>query len=180
MAAASSVQQTIEAYATSAGVDPGIALAVAQTESGFDQSQVSSSGAIGIFQLLLSTATGLGVNPNDSTQNIQGGIAYLSQMYSEFGNWPDALAAYNWGPGNVQANGSGNYPASVQAYVNKVLSLAAGYDDTTVSALAAPSIGAEIFGSVGLSSLDSFLPSTTLGYAAWGIGGVLLLSLLLD
>jgi soluble lytic murein transglycosylase-like protein len=181
MATANSTQQMIQAQAVAAGVDPGIALAVAQVESGFNQSAVSPSGAIGVFQLLASTATGLSVNPNDINGNIQGGIAYLSQMYETFnGYWPDALAAYNWGPGNVQAAGSGNYPASVQNYVNNVLNLAAGYDQTTVAALAAPSIGAEVLGAVNLGSLDPYLPTTTLGYTLWAVGGVLLLSWIMD
>lgn len=180
MATSSSTQQAILAAASAIGVDSGIALAVAQTESGFNQAAVSSAGAIGIFQLLASTAAQLGVDPTDSNQNIQGGLQYLWNMYQEFGNWPDALAAYNWGPGNVQAAGSGNYPASVASYVNKVLSLAASYDGTTVASLASPSIGAEILGSVGLGSFDSFLPTTTLGYVGWAIGSVIVLSLLID
>jgi Transglycosylase SLT domain len=110
------------------GVPPSIALAVAQTESGVTQftpgGQVltSSAGALGIFQLEPATAAGLGVDPTDELENIQGGIAYLAQLYQQYGNWTQALAAYNWGPGNVNNNAS--IPGSVMSYVNKVLGLA--------------------------------------------------------
>ena len=111
------------------GVPPEIALGVAQTESGIAQWTpngnvvTSNKGAIGVFQLLPSTAAGLGVDPTDLTGNIAGGIAYLKQLYQQFGNWSDALAAYNWGPGNVSSKDS--IPSSVMGYVDKVLGSAA-------------------------------------------------------
>src|ERR1700690_3086870 len=105
MAVLSATQQQIVNAALAAGVDPAIALAVAQTESGFNQGAIGSSGEVGIFQLMPATAAGLGVNAYDLAGNIQGGIAYLGQMYSQFGNWNDALAAYNWGPANVMNAG---------------------------------------------------------------------------
>jgi hypothetical protein len=107
-----------------------IAASVAQVESGgrqFDSNgriMTSKVGALGIMQLMPSTAAGLGVDPYDPAQNKEGGTRYLGQLFSEFGNWVDALAAYNWGPGNVrkaQAQGQ-SYPAKVQGYVQKVLS----------------------------------------------------------
>jgi soluble lytic murein transglycosylase-like protein len=107
-----------------------IAASVAQVESGgrqFDSNgriMTSKVGALGIMQLMSSTAAGLGVDPYDPAQNKEGGTRYLGQLFSEFGNWVDALAAYNWGPGNVrkaQAQGQ-SYPAKVQGYVQKVLS----------------------------------------------------------
>ncbi len=165
-----STQYAIESQATAAGIDPAIALAVATVESGGNQGAISSAGAIGIFQLLASTAAGLNVDPSDATQNIQGGIAYLAQLYAEFGDWPDSLAAYNWGPGNVAKAGPGNYPAQVQAYVNQVLSLASQYGSLTATA-------DEAITDVGLESL---IPSSTLGYALWGVAGVALLALVFD
>ncbi len=84
------------------GVDPTLALHVAQAESGVNQNAVSPKGAIGVFQLMPATAASLGVNPADVAQNIQGGVEYLSQMLSRFGgDVQKALAAYDWGPGNV-------------------------------------------------------------------------------
>lgn len=102
------------------GVPTQIALSVAQAESSMNPSAVSSAGAIGLFQLMPATAAGLGVNPYDPIQNIDGGVRYLSQLYSRFGDWTQALAAYNFGPGNV---GSGkDWPSETVNYVKKVLS----------------------------------------------------------
>lgn len=119
----SSVQSLITQTAAANGVDPALALAVANQESGFNQSAVSSSGAIGVFQLMPGTAAGLGVDPTDLASNIQGGIQYLAQMLNQFGqNVTLALAAYNAGPGNVNKYGgvppfseTQNYVASITA-----------------------------------------------------------------
>jgi len=117
----------ITQQAQSQGIDPAIALAVAQQESGTSQWQpdgslvTGSSGEIGVFQLMPATAAGLGVDPTDVNQNIQGGISLLSQLYNQFGNWSQALAAYNAGPGAVT---SGKIPVSTNSYVNSVLGLA--------------------------------------------------------
>jgi soluble lytic murein transglycosylase-like protein len=117
--------------ATAQGVPPSIALGVAQTESGISQWTqnggviTSSAGALGVFQLMPSTAAGLGVDPTDLNGNISGGIAYLKQLFAQFGNWNDALAAYNWGPGKVS---SGNpVPTSVGQYVSNVLNSASSF-----------------------------------------------------
>jgi len=48
------------------------------------------------------TARGLGVDPNDVAQNLEGGARYLRQQYDKFGTWRLALAAYNAGPGAVE------------------------------------------------------------------------------
>ena len=122
-----SLSDLITQQAQSQGIDPAIALAVAQQESGTSQWRpdgslvTGSSGEIGVFQLMPATAAGLGVDPTDVNQNIQGGISLLSQLYNQFGNWSQALAAYNAGPGAVT---SGKIPASTNSYVNSVLGLA--------------------------------------------------------
>jgi soluble lytic murein transglycosylase-like protein len=105
------------------GVPPSLALALAQRESGLNPNAVSSAGAIGVMQLMPSTAAQLGVDPYDANQNIQGGVSYLAQLYQQFGDWWTAAAAYNWGPGNVsKANAAGtDYPSSVQGYANAVV-----------------------------------------------------------
>jgi hypothetical protein len=102
------------------GVPAELALAVAQTESGFDPKAVSPKGANGMFQLMPETAKGLGVDPTDPVQNIQGGIKYLKQQLdANGGNVEKALQAYNWGPGNVAKGGTP--PPETQAYVQKIL-----------------------------------------------------------
>ncbi len=138
----STIPQAIIAEAQRQGVDPALALEVAQVESGMNQSRVGSQGEIGVFQLMPDTAAGLGVDPTNLQQNIQGGVSYLRQMLSMFGDPTAALAAYNWGPGNVSSAiaADGNFtispgpglpsipawlaaaPASTQSYVSKILS----------------------------------------------------------
>ena len=78
------ISNQIVQTATSYGVDPRLALEVARQESGLDNSRISSAGAIGIFQLLPSTAADLGIDPHDPAQNIDGGIRYLSQLIGKY------------------------------------------------------------------------------------------------
>ncbi len=83
------------------GVDPNLALAVARQESGLNQSARGAAGEIGVYQLMPATAADLGVNPYDAAGNVQGGVAYLRRQIDRFGDLAAALAAYNWGEGNV-------------------------------------------------------------------------------
>jgi soluble lytic murein transglycosylase-like protein len=105
----------IYAQSLAQNVPPAIALAVAQQESGISQWTPSgnlvtgTSGEIGVFQLMPATAQGLGVDPTDVDQNISGGISLLSQLYEKYGNWDEALSAYNSG----SPTGSPSYAASV-------------------------------------------------------------------
>ena len=105
-------------------VDPRLVAAVAQTESGGNQEAVSPAGAVGVMQLMPETAAGLGVNPYDKRQNIEGGAKYLRQMMDTFGGYVQkAVAAYNAGPQAVKEyNGIPPY-RETQDYVNKVLDI---------------------------------------------------------
>ena len=123
------IQDLITATANRYGVDPNLALAVARQESGFNQAARSPVGAIGVFQLMPATAKWLGVDPYNIEQNIEGGIRYLSQLLAQYGNDVNrALAAYNWGPGNL-ARAIANYgeqwiahaPAETKNYVASII-----------------------------------------------------------
>jgi soluble lytic murein transglycosylase-like protein len=76
--------------------------AVIQVESAGKPEAVSGKGAAGLMQLMPSTAKQLGVADRfDPEQNVEGGSRYLQQMLNKYGKTDIALAAYNWGPGNV-------------------------------------------------------------------------------
>ncbi len=111
----------IEAAAHRAGIDPKLLAAVTWAESGFDPDAVSRAGAIGLTQLMPATAAGLGVDPTDPIQNLEGGARYLAWTIEEFGSVELGLAAYNAGPGAVRAAGGIPDIAETRAYVPKVL-----------------------------------------------------------
>lgn len=74
----------------------------AMQESHLDPNAVSRKGAIGVMQLMPRTAKALGVDPQDTEENIRGGAAYLGRLHKHFKSWDKALASYDWGADNVQ------------------------------------------------------------------------------
>jgi peptidoglycan DL-endopeptidase CwlO len=103
------------------GVDPALLEAVAWTESDFRPDVVSHAGAIGLMQIMPGTAAGLGVDPRDPVQAIDGAARYLRDALDRFGDVRLALAAYNAGPGAVASHGGiPPYPETT-AYVAKVM-----------------------------------------------------------
>jgi hypothetical protein len=109
------------------GVSPALLAAVAKTESGFNSSAVSSSGAIGLMQFMPATAKGLGVDATDPASSIDGAARYLSSLTKQFGSTPLALAAYNAGPGTVQRYGGIPPYGETKSYVQKVTNAAEAY-----------------------------------------------------
>ena len=81
----------------------------------------SSKGATGIAQFMPSTAEELGVDPTDPKQAIPAAGKYLSSLKKQTGSWEGAVAAYNWGPGNVARKGIENAPQETQDYLVAVL-----------------------------------------------------------
>lgn len=112
-----------EEAADTYGVDVNLLTAIAKQESNFTADATSSSGAMGIMQLMPATAQGLGVSDAyDPYQNIMGGAKYISQLLSRYdGDVSLALAAYNAGSGNVAKYGGIPPFAETQNYVSKVL-----------------------------------------------------------
>jgi soluble lytic murein transglycosylase-like protein len=115
--------------ATRNGVDPALLKALIRQESNFNPNARSGAGAVGLTQLMPSTAAGLGVgDPTDPTQAVEGGAKYLRQQLDRFGGDPaKALAAYNAGPGAVERFGGVPPYAETQAYVQRVLGYAGEY-----------------------------------------------------
>lgn len=111
------------------GVPRALLRAVAWVESRWNPTAGSSVGAVGLLQLMPGTATSLGVKDRtDPAQNADGGAKFLASLRQKAGSWPVALAAYNWGPGNVFGAGSkpphlysAQWPANTQQYVREVL-----------------------------------------------------------
>ena len=99
------VKETIVKHSLEMGIDPELALSIAKKESGFKHELKSVHGAVGVFQILPSTANKLGFNPYYLSENIKAGLTYYKMMYKMFGSTELALAAYNAGPGNVKRFG---------------------------------------------------------------------------
>ncbi len=106
------------------GVDPMLVRALIQVESGYRPRARSSRGAMGLMQLMPSTARAYSVrNPFEPKANIEGGIRHLKSLIDRFGV-EIALAAYNAGEGAVRKfNGIPPY-RETRNYVARILSLA--------------------------------------------------------
>lgn len=104
------------------GLEPDFVRSVAMVESGLHQESLSPKGAVGLMQLMPSTAGDLGVDPNVAEQNAQGGAAFLRQLLIKYkGNSALALAAYNAGPGAVDKFRGVPPYLETRRYVLKVL-----------------------------------------------------------
>lgn len=115
----------IAQVAEESGVPAELVRAVIWAESGFRRDAVSPQGAIGLMQLMPGTAAELGVDPEVPAENLRGGTRYLRQLLDRFAANEDqlvrALAAYNAGPGRVEAHrGPPPFPETVN-YVRRVL-----------------------------------------------------------
>ena len=96
--------------------------AVAWRESAYRQGAVSPKGALGVMQLMPSTAKGLGVDPADGAANVRGGARYLRSLLSRYdGDIVKTLAAYNAGPGAVDRYGGAPPFAETKAFINAIL-----------------------------------------------------------
>ena len=101
-----SAAQLADAAADRYGLPRELVRSVIAAESGFEAQAVSPKGAVGLMQLMPSTARSLGVNPKDPAQNVDAGTRYLRDLLEKYdGRLWHALAAYNAGPGAVQKYG---------------------------------------------------------------------------
>jgi soluble lytic murein transglycosylase-like protein len=112
------------------GVEPGLVLAVIQVESNGYHRAVSPVGALGLMQILPSTARELASKHGivwhgdetlfDPIVNVKLGTAYLKQLADRYDHVPTALAAYNWGPGRIDRR-LRNGKDLPEIYVNRVM-----------------------------------------------------------
>lgn len=103
-------------------LDPHLLRAMAKVESNFNPRAVSPKGAMGVMQLIPSTARLVGVSdPFDPVENIYGGAKYLRMLLDQFGDLRLSLAAYNAGPEAVRAYGGIPPYPETQNYVKNVL-----------------------------------------------------------
>lgn len=120
---AAQVKPIIEREAGKQKLDPKLVQAVVEAESAYSPCAVSPVGALGLMQLMPSTAESLQVaDPFDPGQNISAGTQFLKQMLDRYGgDLAKALAAYNAGPTKVDA--AGGIPAipETQEYVRKIM-----------------------------------------------------------
>ena len=103
---------------------PGVLKKLIEVESGGNLQAQSPAGAIGLTQLMPTTAKELGVNPHDPLQNIEGGARYLRQGLDKFGgNYAQAIAGYNAGHNHhaVENMDFNSLPDETKKYTNKFL-----------------------------------------------------------
>jgi LysM repeat protein len=115
--------------ASSEGVPPSLAEAVGYQESGFNNGMVSSTGAVGVMQIMPSTWNWIGQNlagppplsQSSAASNIRAGSLLLHSLLSDTGgDAAMAVAGYYQGLGSVRAHG---LYSDTQAYVNNVMAL---------------------------------------------------------
>jgi len=111
------IRQASKAY----GVEPELIRAVISAESNFRNESTSPKGAMGLMQLMPQTAKELGVrDAYDPRENIMGGTRYLKGLIERYrGDVPTALAAYNWGMGNVERRPE-QLPRETRVYIDRI------------------------------------------------------------
>lgn len=117
------------ADALAAGIPPELFVKQINRESGFNTNETSSTGAEGIAQFEPATAAGLGIDPWNPVQALQGAAQLMARYTHTYGDYAKALAAYNGGSGHLEAalaNCGAAWlscePAQTQAYVQKIMS----------------------------------------------------------
>lgn len=177
---ATSYDSLVTSLASQFNVPPSLALAIMNAESAGNPTAVSSAGAQGLFQVMPANDASLGItNPFDPTQNATGGLSLLQGYYNQYGNWTQALEAYNEGPGNLNSQISAGVTPTSQGYATSILA-AAGISDSSAAAPSMPVISddsasqgdsTDFLGSLGLPDLSD-LSGVSWALIAMGVVGV--------
>jgi soluble lytic murein transglycosylase len=146
-----SYEQIVRGHARNYDLDPALLAAVIYRESKFDAGARSSSGAIGLMQLLPETAKGIALHTGGSRFlvsdlynpeiNVRYGAFYLRRLLTKYGDTKLALAAYNAGQANVdswRAEGKGIVFPETREYVDSVLETRDIYADAYADELGLP------------------------------------------
>jgi hypothetical protein len=115
----------IRSVSKQVGIDPELLRSVMAVESGFNPKAISKKGAKGLMQLMPGTAKDYGVKDIfDPAQNAKAGATFLKAMINKYnGDEEKALAAYNWGPVNVDNKGMSAIPKETREYVSQVMGI---------------------------------------------------------
>jgi soluble lytic murein transglycosylase-like protein len=114
------MQELVSSTAASMGVDPALALAFAQQESGFNHQSVSPANAIGTMQVIpdagdwASGLVGRKLNLLDPQDNVTAGVAIIRALHQGASSEDEAIAGYYQGQYSVSVNGMF---ADTEAYV---------------------------------------------------------------
>jgi soluble lytic murein transglycosylase-like protein len=119
------VDSAIAMAAARHNVDPNLVRAVVKVESNFNPNAVSRKGAMGLMQLMPSTARQLRVNnPFDPEQNVDAGVRHLKKLLESYGGDVKlTLAAYNAGSGAVARSSGVPHYAETRNYVRRITDL---------------------------------------------------------
>lgn len=148
----------IEQVAQRYGYDPALLAGQAWQESRFDPNARSRAGAVGLLQFMPGTWAdwGNGADPEDPAASADAGVRYMRYLLARYASTAAplsvALAAYNWGMGNVdkamQRSGRTDWeglapflPEETRNYVPLILNRAAFYKTAFVAGIAAPAVG---------------------------------------
>src|SRR5580692_5307000 len=134
------IDSSIVMAAARHNVDPNLVRAVVKVESNFNSNAVSRKGAMGLMQLMPSTARELKVrNPFDPEQNVDAGVRQLKQLLESYdGDIKLTLAAYNAGAGAVARSSGVPHYAETQNYVRRITNLYYGVSDFNSGASRTP------------------------------------------